>query len=131
MPNQVDITVKKADGTTDITYSKVVPSAGNSSPAKWQGPIGAALAHKPVLQVKSSANAQNTVRFIEISFLYPETVTGTDGKTSVVNRLGYTIRVVRPTDMSDAVVAEAVAQGTNLFASAHVKAMLNEGYAAT
>lgn len=131
MPNQVDITVKKADGTTDTTYLKVVPSSGSNSPAKWQGPTGAAMAHKPTLQVKSSSNAQNTVRFIEISYTFPETATGSDGKISVVNRMGFTMRMVRPTDMSDSLVAEAVAQGCNLLASAHVKAQFNEGYAAT
>lgn len=131
MPNQVDITVKKADGATDITYTKVVPSSGSNSPAIWRSPVGAAAAHRATLSIKSSPNQSNTLRHVEIKYNYPETATGTDGKVSVVNRLGWTWKGTVSMDMSDAVIAEAVAQGQNLLASAHVKDQISSGYAAT
>jgi len=50
MPTMGNIVVKKADGTTDITYSSVVPSAGDTSPAIWQSQtVGSAPLHYPQL----------------------------------------------------------------------------------
>jgi len=131
MPNQADITVKKADGTTDITYAKVVPSSGSNSPAIWRSPVGSAPGHKPTFRTRSAPNASGTVRRVDGEFVYPETATAADGKITVVNkaRLGY--NAVMPQDMADTLLAEAAHQGFNLFASALNKLQVIEGYAAT
>lgn len=131
MPNQADITVKKADGTTDITYSKVVPSSGSNSPAIWRSSVGSAPAHKPTLRIRSAPNASGTVRRVEAEFVYPETATAADGKVSVVNRARIQVTGTYPQDMADTVLAEAVHQAFNLFYSSHVKDQNVEGYAAT
>lgn len=35
MPNMANITVKKADGTTDVVYTALTPSAGDKTSARW------------------------------------------------------------------------------------------------
>lgn len=131
MPNIINMTVKKADGTTDITYESVVPSSGSNSPAIWRSPVGAAAAHRAELRVRSTPNAQNTVRRVEVEYVYPETAVGSDGKVSVVNRFRLQTTATVPRDMADTLVLEAVAQGFNLLAHAHSKAQHSSGYAST
>jgi len=131
MPNQADITVKKADGTTDITYAKVVPSSGSNSPAIWRSPVGAAAGHKATLSTRASANASNTVRRVVKEYVFPETATGADGKVTVVNRARMRLETITPLDMLDTLVAEFTHQGLNLFDAPLGKLEVIEGYAAT
>lgn len=35
MPQMANITVKKADGTTDVVYTALTPAGGDNSPARW------------------------------------------------------------------------------------------------
>lgn len=131
MPQMIDITVKKADGTTDITYYKVVPSSGSNSPAIWRSSVGSAPAHKATLRVRSAPNASGTVRRVEGDFVYPETATAADGKITVVNRARVQVIATAPQEMADSLISEAIEQGLNAFASSHFKAMAKEGYSAT
>jgi hypothetical protein len=130
MPQQIDLTVKKADGTTDITYVKVQPSSGTTSPAVWRSPVGAAPAHKAELRVKAFPNKAGTVRRVEGVYISPQTVTATDGSVTVANRLTLAFQGVVPQSMPQSEINEAVRQGFNLFASVHVKAQVEEGFAA-
>jgi hypothetical protein len=41
MPTMASITVKKADGTTDIVYDALAASGGDNSPAAWRQDTGA------------------------------------------------------------------------------------------
>jgi len=131
MPNQADITVKKADGSTDIVYAKVVPSSGSNSPAIWRSPVGAAAGHKATLRVRSAPNASGTVRRVEGEYVFPETATAADGKVTVVNKARLQFTAVVPQDMLDTLVAEFAHQGLNLMASSLNKSQVIEGYAAT
>jgi hypothetical protein len=130
MPQQANITVKKADGITDVIYSSVQPASGGN-PAVWRGPQGVAPAHKPELRVRSSSNKANTVRRIEGSLMYPQTVTGTDGTVTVANRITVGFNAAVPQGAPQTEINEAVAQAFNLFASSLNKSMVQEGFAAT
>ncbi len=131
MPQQADITVKKADGTTDITYAKVVPSSGSNSPAIWRSPVGAAPAFKAELRVKSNPNKANTVRRVEGTFTYPQTVTSASGDTTIANKGTITFSCVVPQAMPQTEINEMVNQGLNLLASSLNKSQCTEGFAAT
>jgi len=128
-----NIVIKKADGTTDITYTAVVPSAGDSSPAIWQcQSVGTAAMHYPSLEVKSRWNGQKTARRVDFVYVYPQIATDTTTSlTSVVNRMVLNGSFLVPTAVPTATAAEWAAQGPNLLASALLKSVWNPGYSPT
>lgn len=129
MPTQANITVKKNDGTTDITYTAVQPSSGDGVQAVWKSQtVGTAPAHQPELRC-SSRSQSGGKREIRWTYVYPEIQTNsTTGATSVVFKelasCSYTL------DMASAniTINEAVAQFANLMASAHAKSITQSGY---
>lgn len=130
MAQQTDITVKKYDGVTDVTYSAVLPAAGGNS-AVWRAPtLGTAMAHQPELRIKSSKNKAGTIQRVEGVMVYPEIITASDGSKTVSNKSIVSINVTNPTGMALTEVQEGIAQALNLFASAHVKTQAIEGFAA-
>lgn len=132
MPSLANITVKKYDGTTDITYSGVLPSPGDKSPAMWRSlTIGTAQAHKPELLIAGAWNGPRTARRLSGKFMYPSITVGGDGKVYVQDRCLGTFEFVLPQNMPDIDANEAGAQFCNLMSSALVKEMVRTGYAAT
>lgn len=132
MPNLADITVKKNDGTTDIVYTGVVPSAGDKSPAIWRSnSVGTAQAHKPELLVSGQFNGPRTARRLTIKYFYPSLVTGSDGRTSVSDRAIADVTVTLPQGMADTDINEFGSQFVNLLASSLGRSMVKSGYAAT
>jgi hypothetical protein len=128
-----NITVKKADGTTDIVYTALTPSAGDGNAAAWRSETaGTAPGFKPQLKLWSKSNGNGSARRVEYSYSYPQTATDTTTSlTSVVNKPvggGY---FVIPNEVPDATLAEFTAQLTNLLASALVRSSINAGYAPT
>lgn len=131
MPNLANITVKKADGTTDIVYSAISASAGDKSPAMWRANVGSAPAFNPELRVSSEFNGPRTARRVKASYAYPYTVTGSDGKVTVSDRMVGDFTFVIPQSVPSNITDEAAVQLANLIASTLVKEMLKTGYAAT
>ena len=58
-----DITVKKADGTTDVVYVAATPSAGDKSPAVWtQNAFSGIQGFRPRFEVQTQDNGAGNVR---------------------------------------------------------------------
>lgn len=132
MPSMANITVKKNDGTTDVVYTALVPSAGDKSPAIWKNQtVGTSSSHRPELRLLSRDNGTGTARRITGTATYPSLVTGSDGKVTVADRLVFDFQVAVPKGMPDSDVNEAVSQACNLVASSLVKDCLKTGYAPT
>jgi hypothetical protein len=132
MPQIANITIKKNDGTTDVVYTAVVPSAGDKSPAVWRNlTVGTAAGHRPELRLTSRANGTGTARRMDGSFSYPALVTDTTGKTQVADRFNMQVTGVIPLGMPDADLNEAVAQALNIFAATLLKDSFKTGYAPT
>lgn len=132
MPQMANITIKKNDGTTDVTYSQVVPSAGDKSPAIWKNlSVGTAASHRPELKLSSRDNGTNSARRLESTFSYPTLTTGNDGKVNVADKAIFNITGVIPKGMPDADVNEAVSQCFNAHAATLLKDCYKSGYAAT
>lgn len=132
MPAMAAITVKKNDGTTDIVWTNVQASGGESSPAVWRSnTIGTAPAQRPELRVQSKWNGDQTARRLDISGTYPTLTTGSDGKINVAARANLTASMVIPVSMLDTDINEACAQLMNLLSSALIKSSLQAGYAPT
>jgi hypothetical protein len=132
MPNMADITVKKADGTTDIVYVAQSPSAGDNQPAVWRATAaGAAPAFQPELRLWTKSNGPKTARRVYVGFSYPQTATdSTTSVTSVINRaLVNGDSAVIPNEFPSTLAAEFSAQYGNLLASTLVKACLASGFA--
>lgn len=132
MPQIANITVKKNDGTTDVIYTAVVPSAGDKSPAIWRNQtVGSAAGHQPQVQMTSRANGLSTARRVEATGTYGSLVTGSDGKISVADKVVLQISGVIPLGMPTVDVNEAVSQLLNVFASALFKDSVKTGFAPT
>lgn len=133
MPDMADIVVKKADGTTSITFNKLTASSGDKVPAQWrQEATGASASLRPTFEMVSQWNGPRTARRVSSSFQYPFTVTdSTTSTTTVKDRIPYGTSIVVPAAVPDTIVAEAVAQGTNLQTSTLVVACYKAGYSPT
>lgn len=133
MPQMADIVVKKHDGTTDVTYSKLVPSAGDKSPALWRQTSASGIPSAgPTLSISSKSSVNRKVRIVEGEVLFPITVTDSgNGVTTVVDRDKFTFSLQLKSDYAQTLHDEAVAQSVNLIASTLVREILASGYAAS
>lgn len=129
MPQIGDLTVKKADGTTDIVYNAVVPSSGDKTPAVFKAMnVGTSGSTRPEFRVSASPNRARTTRVVEATLVYP-TVKTVDGVTSVAHRTLIDVRVTLPQGAPDADISEAVNQAINLVGTTLMRACMTTGYA--
>lgn len=130
MPNMANIVIKKADGTTDVTYTAATPSAGDKSPAVWKNQsVGTVLAARPSFSLVSMDNGTKKARRLRSTFNWPKTRVDTAGNVSVVGGASGESSHLIPQDMTPVEIGEYVSQYANLLASALIKASLSEGYA--
>ncbi len=131
-----NITVKKADGTTDIVYDALAGSGGDSSPAAWRQDTGAA-AGLPVglrasLKMLTKWNGPKTARQASFEFVMPYAVQdSTTTKYSASDRVVLTGVITMPQAIPKATLDEGVYQAMNLLASTLVKSSAASGYAPT
>lgn len=133
MPAMADIVVKKADNTTNVTFSQIVASGGDNSPAVWRdNAFGGTTGQRPELRVKSSSNGSKTARRVSGSFTYPALYTDTTTSLSkVASRSNASWDASVSQDMTDAQLAEFAAQLGNLIASTLIRSVHAGGYAPT
>jgi hypothetical protein len=79
----------------------------------------------------SRSNADGSGRRIDVSMVYPSTVTGSDGKVSVANKLPISVSALVPMGMPTIDVNEAVSQLLNIMADTLVKDSFKTGFAPT
>lgn len=129
MPNMADIVVKKKDGTTDVTYAALTPSAGDKTPARWSLTASATQANlRPTLEMTSRFNASRNARNVHVVLKYPNVVT-VEGVNSVRAVPHATADFIIPLQADDAAVGEMVAQFANLLKSALMQTSVAIGYA--
>jgi len=133
MPSMANITVKKADTTTDIVYSMLTPSAGDNVPAQWRSETASTQNNgKPLASLTSKWNGDRSARRLNFEFRYPQVVTDTTtGLVSVVNYVPITFSAALPQGVPDVIAAEAIAQSINLLKSTLVQQALVAGFAPT
>jgi hypothetical protein len=133
MPNLANITIKKANGSTDVTYSGIVAAAGDNSPALLRDSAnGDSPAFQPAFSVRSKWNGPRTARRVEGSFVYHHTaVSEDDGQTKLIASFPITFVATVPQNAPSAVADEAAAQFANLMASTLIKSVVSTGYAPT
>lgn len=133
MPQMADITVKKADAVTNITYSALTPSSGDKVAAQWRSETaGLAAGLRPTFTMQSQYNGPRTARRVDFTFQYPFTVTdSTTTVTTVKARVPFSGSMTLPVEIPDTVVAEAVAQACNLLVSTLAQSSFKTGFAPT
>lgn len=132
MPDMANLTVKKADGTTDVVFTKMQPSAGDNQPAVWKNPlVGVVLAGRPAFTLVAKNNGSAGARRLTASFIFPKVRTDTNGNTIVKGGASGDATFLIPQDMTSVEIAEFCNQFPNLLASPLVKECLTTGYAAT
>jgi len=131
MPNLGNITIKKADGTTDVLFTGVSPSAGDKSPAIFRSnSVGSSVLARPELRVTAQNNGTNTARRIKIDFTYPQVADNiVAGTRQVVGRANFSLTGIVPVAMDDEIVTEACTQVINLLASSLMRDVVLSGYA--
>jgi hypothetical protein len=133
MATAVDIVVKKADNTTDITYSLVTASGGDTSPAVWRSNTASGtLGQRPVFQISSRWNGPKTVRRVDINGSFPSVYTDANtGLTQVRGTIPFSASFAVPQNISATDLGEAAAQLCNLVASTMTRSSVTSGYAPT
>lgn len=134
MPAMANITVKKADGTTDITYDALTGAAGNGSEAVWRQDTGAAtgvpVGHRATLRFATNDNGPKTARTARLVYKRPYSTQNTvTSKYEAADSVVVNITVTMPNAIPASEVSEAVYQAANLHASALVKSSISAGYA--
>lgn len=131
MADMANISVKAANGTTDVIFVKKTPSAGDTVAATWLADaLSTYASFRPSYSMKTRFNGPKTARRVESSFRYPVT----EVQNSVTVKIGeipIEINGVIPLNVTDAAIAEAIALAGNLFVSTLVRDSFRAGYAPT
>lgn len=131
MATAANIVVKKADGTTDVTYTLQSASAGEGSPAVWRSlSIGSAAGHRPQLVMKTMNNGNGTARRGQLDYAFNSLVTDA-GVTRIGDKFTANLTCTMPLNMPATDLVEGIHQFCNLVAAALIKQALNEGFAPT
>lgn len=131
MPQMANVTIKKADGTTDIVYTAMVPSAGDSSPAQWSSKTASTTrAYRPVLRVSAASNGPKTARRVSVIGKYP-VVRQVGGVDTLVGTIPLEFSAVIPMIVTDAEASEATRQFENFVSSTLIRECIEQGFAPT
>lgn len=126
MPQMANVTVKKADGTTDVTYNALVASSGDRNPAVFRVEAASAFpARRPRATLAAQDNGPKTARQVRFATSYP--VYDSNG-VLLGNVPGQTMFTI-PMNLSDSDVANAVHQHTNLAVTAVIRGSFVSGFA--
>jgi len=131
MSVMANITVKKADGTTDIVYTAAAASAGDSIPAVWRSnSVSTIIAHRPKLTLSLRDNATKTGRAFQLALLYPHVFTNVgSGEITLLGNSLFRCEGLLFSGIDAAAKKEMIYQGGNLLVSSLIRAALEEEYA--
>ena len=131
MPQMANLTVKKADGTTDAVFTAMTPSAGDKSPAIWRSnSVGTSVALRPEFRAYGLPSPDGARRTFKTNLVYPAVIT--DNASGLKKVAGYITQVTETKIFlaaDDATVAEAIAQGANLNSTALMRECAKVGFA--
>lgn len=127
-----NITVKKADGTTDITFNGVGGAAGDN-PAFWRcASAPGTPGQRPTLTLAGKWNAAKTVRRLDGKISFPSVYTDTSSSlTKVRSTMVMTFSIAMPQDTASADILEFAAQATNIFRDTMITGSITSGFAPT
>lgn len=131
MPQMADISVKKADGTTNVTYTALTPSAGDTVAARWRENTQAAVVgNRPAAMQFARMNGTGRARVVTTRVRFP-IVRSEGGVTTLIGILPMELSGTISDSFSQSEIDEAVAQSINLFSSTLIRSGYTTGYAPT
>lgn len=131
MPQMANVTVKAANGTTDVVFTALTASGGDKAPARWRvedttKPANARIA----VSLTTVDNGPKTARRMVIEGVYPTPVTdSTTNVTTVLARAPMRLEFTLPTNIASANNTEAAAVLLNFAAAQLIKDSASSGYA--
>lgn len=126
MPQATNLTVKKADGTTDILWTLMNPAGGDGIPASFQSlTVGNFPAARPEIRV--SGRSTKTGRALRITMQYPNVQT-VGGQALASPGTVVSMEVQVKADQPTLDTTEAAAQFANLIKTPLIQSCLNSGY---
>lgn len=131
MPTLSNITVKKYDGTTDVTYVGVASASADGVAAEYQLQAGFPVpATRPTFKITSRNNGKGTSRRVTGSFKWPLTYTeAATGRLIISGSVPGEFSIVLPQDVDPLIVREAHQQFAKLIASLAMKETMDTGSA--
>lgn len=124
-----DITVKKADGATNVVYTAITASAGDRSPALWRSNTSATLrGNRTTISMEAHSNGPGTARRVTVKFSAP-VVRTIESQEVVVGTVPLEFSGVIPNGLTDSEITEAVEQAVNLLASTLIRQSIAIAYA--
>lgn len=125
-----DIVVKQSNGAADATYSKLVPSAGDSSPAIWRNNgVGVMVNQRPEFTCTSHAPQQGK-RNVKMNYVWPLTEE-VAGKSTIKGYYTLVVSAKFSEDATPTQLKEAAVQGLNVVSSALMKEVAETGFSPT
>lgn len=126
-----DITVKKADGASDVLYRAVVGAANDNSPAIWRNTSGSAVPMaQPEFNLASRDNGNKSGRRITHSGIWPVAFADpANGLFKVTTQASHSGSFMLPSNMDPTQIREFVFQYTNWLASALIREATCDRYA--
>lgn len=126
-----NITIKKADGTTDVVYTALTGAPGDGAPAKWRNedvtlPIG----QRATLTALAKPNGRADARQVQIRVRRP-VVRVVNSVPTLIGTIPFEINATLGEQYTQAEIDEAVAQSLNFAAVVAIRDVFKTGYAPT
>lgn len=126
-----NITIKKADGTTDVVYSALTGAPGDGTPAKWRHedvtlPIG----QRATLTSVTKANGKADARQVQLRVRRP-VVRTVNSVPTLIGTIPFEINATLGEQYTQAEIDEATAQALNFAAVAVLRDVFKTGYSPT
>lgn len=129
MATIADIIVKKADGSTNITYTAIAGSAGDKSPAMWRSDSSATMrSNRDVITLTCQDNGPKTARRSTAKAVMP-VARVVNTVELVTDKIIGDLSIVVPNALTDAEINEKVEQLLNMFACPVFRAAFKAGLA--
>lgn len=134
MPAMANLTVKKADETTNIVYDALTGAAGDGSKAVWRQDTGAAagmpVGHRATFEMSTTDNGPRTARRAQLTYKRPySTQNSVTTKYEASDSFVLNATAVLPKAIPASELAESVHQACNILAQTLLKDALKAGYA--
>lgn len=126
-----NITIKKADGTTDVVYTALTGAPGDGTPAKWRNedltlPIG----QRANLTSVTKPNGKQDARNISIRYRRP-VIRTVNSVPTLIGTIPLEVNGTIGDQYTQAEIDEAVAQGLNIFTVVAIREVFKTGYSPT
>lgn len=126
-----NITIKAANGTTDVVATALIGAAGDGIPARWRVEDASKVAaHRTSFVVVTKPNQKKDARIADVRLKMPVTRL-VNGATVLVGTIPMSLMIVAGEQYTQAEIDEAVAQGLNFASHSVIRDVCRFGYSPT